>query len=399
MLNHLIIGLCLLFSSPVVFAERLVSDPLQDYLGHLPTVFKEDSVIQMTIDLNEDGIKDYFLSSTSRDNDRARYGRTWTTYLSTPQGYQTPESGETGMGEPDAILVFSEGSIVVKYDDKAGGRKVISTFYPGGGGSGVIQGFYVNENNHLKSVELSRVGRNEVLTPITKEEAKGKILENEYQIDRFPLKEVMSAEQYQKLGNKADDFIEKYHVRPDFLDKDIVYVYEKSPRVMGEVPKYTIAGLREKGILNLIPLEVMPERIRAIVMKRGNPRIAKNRLDTKEEIAELALLQKWSAAWHEKFGTVERSNRLKGIQRKAGSPSESNSSELIEPVKGSVVLSEGQFGAYKVFDPDLGQEKQGSILSAENVKWVIVAGVAITAALAMAAMLIIARKRKLGRTL
>ena len=92
MFDKIVISLCLLLASAVVFATRIVNDPQQDYLNTKVNELTRDVYIYtLSVDLNEDGVMDVFYSSSAETDRSSRRGaRTWRPYLSSPQVIRWP---------------------------------------------------------------------------------------------------------------------------------------------------------------------------------------------------------------------------------------------------------------------------------------------------------------------
>lgn len=75
MFDKLIITVCLLLTSHMAFAARIVNDPQQDYLSTKVNKLTRDAYIYtLSVDLNEDGVMDYFYSSSAEGDQASRRG-------------------------------------------------------------------------------------------------------------------------------------------------------------------------------------------------------------------------------------------------------------------------------------------------------------------------------------
>lgn len=293
MFDKIVISVCLLLVSTLLFAERIVTDPQQDYLDHkLSWLFKEDYIYTLTVDLNEDGVTDYFYSTLAKENIASRRGaRTWTPYLSSPQGYQVADVADVTINNTHTLLTLNTATSSLQR--LANGKLALMYLAIGTQGSGVNEAYYVDDNNRLQSLEISRLDngqeseRSVATTPV--------VVALQLVSDKAePLSVLLEPEQYSQVKSKAEDFFADKRGLTDRRSSVLYYLYTKD---LSE-----FLGLKEERRELLIPIEAIEEPIRTLLTKRALAHAKGIGLTSEQDKLELEKILKWFDDWHEQYG-------------------------------------------------------------------------------------------------
>jgi len=181
---------------PMMNASAGVDDVIKGFVKY-HGLHREDEVIQMKFDWNEDGYDDLFLSSTLSDDDNARAGLFWNVYLSRPDGTY-PE-------QPNDLISVPVG-VRIKRMSQLSNRLALIYVHRGGADQGVIVAYWVDEKNNIKQQDFANI-RLDVEAP----EADKKVA-NEYfsgskavKADRKPLSAFFSQNELDTIRSRNDD--------------------------------------------------------------------------------------------------------------------------------------------------------------------------------------------------
>jgi len=292
-----IIKICVMVTGLIILAApiqaaRIVPDPQQDYLNTKVSELTRNAYIYtLSVDLNEDGMMDYFFSSSAeRDRASRRGARTWRTYLSSPQGYQTPTAMEV-VNKIQSMLTLNTSTASLQR--LANGKLALTYFSIGDIDSGVTVAYYVDDANRLQSMVISRTEHGQISEPVidmTPVNPETQTLRTQF----FPLNELASPEQLQRTRDKTQDYLYNKDLRPDYDNSRLAYIYTKG---FDE-----FLGIQEDMWNAMIPIEAIEEPIRSLLTKRAMARAKGIRMTTDQDKAELAQIMVWFDGWHMKHG-------------------------------------------------------------------------------------------------
>lgn len=217
-----------------------IKSPVNDFLSSELRV--EDKLIVFSVDLNEDGKNEVFISTDAEGRSNAKEGRIWDLYVSTKNGYVKVL---TKGGRPP---IFKAPESLVRLTN---GKLGIVNYQASSSGSGSLGAYYLGGDNLLELLDLGVVVSSpgkfrekylEVLKP--------KIIETDVsvvKVERFNLVDVYSENEVSQLASRFDDFESKYtYGRSDSKDPMRFPVLRKSDGALVGYKKYGVFTPIEK---------------------------------------------------------------------------------------------------------------------------------------------------------
>ncbi len=211
--------ICFAVAFHVCHAETLTTGPVRDFLeNEIATgmLFKKHEVLLMADDLNEDGVTDYFLTTTADYRWSGKGGvRAWDIYLS--------DSSKSHQYGAEYIILqqavdMSGGANLVRLEEANNRRAMTYLSSAGSAHLSQLTAIYVDENNTIQTLSF---GPLEIRDSDGKDEDRAivrRVTKNDipfFGVRRYPLEEFLDPEQVATLKEDYDDFLSKHFSSPD----------------------------------------------------------------------------------------------------------------------------------------------------------------------------------------
>lgn len=199
---------------------RGVKDPIFDFIKHTD-LSRKDVIYRIDADLNEDGVNDIFLSSSSEYHRAGKQGVSWMAYLSTPEGFKE-EGG----------ITMSSGGGVLKRLPETGNRPAFLEYFHVAAGRGSVVAQYVDNSNKIQLINYGEFNIHEATGSEADRQRMNRIyssgLKLKYKYQKIPLEKILSEEELKKYDTKKDDFFSLHHFVSDPAVANRQLVYRKS---------------------------------------------------------------------------------------------------------------------------------------------------------------------------
>jgi len=244
-LTNLIVLITLTLGLSNIAIARFVENPIVDFASH-ENLSSNDIVYKIEADLNEDGIDDIFLSSSSSERRAGKAGVSWQEYLSSPGGYTTADVEDIRPG----ISMPIDG-VVYKRLVEINNKMAFVSFFSSGAGKGSIVAFYVDKANRIALFNFGQINIHEAhgkasdRTTFSMLMSEGKKYKKQTITKESSLTTNANIFFVDTLKQKKDDFYSLHHFVSDSSGGNRQRVYRKSDN--------KLVGYLENGLV-FVPL-------------------------------------------------------------------------------------------------------------------------------------------------
>ncbi len=221
--------ICFVAVFSVCHAETLTTGPVRHFLENeiaTGSLFKKHEVLLRAVDLNEDGVTDFFLSTTADYREAGKGGvRAWDVYLSDSSKSHQYGTEYTILHQ---AVFMSGGADLVRLEEANNRLAVVYLSSAGSAHLSRLTAMYVDENNAIQTLSF---GPLEIRDSDGKDEDRAivrRVTRNQIPFSgksRYPLEEFLDPEQVATLKEDYDDFLSK-HFRvtdPNDITKNLYY--------------------------------------------------------------------------------------------------------------------------------------------------------------------------------
>jgi len=230
-----------------VASARFVEDPITDFTAQ-ENLLSNEVIYKIEADLNDDGVNDIFLSSSSNERRAGKAGVSWQEYLSSPGGYITP-----GVEEIRSGISMPIDGVILKRLPEVNNRMSFVSFFSSGAGQGSIIVYYVDKANRIKLFNFAQINIHEIHGNVIDLNKFSKIMSGgtRYKKQTLTNKDILSLNVNSLFSGtpseKKDNFYTLHNFVSDPNNGNTQRVYRKSDN--------KLVGHLENG-LNFIPLRV-----------------------------------------------------------------------------------------------------------------------------------------------
>jgi len=225
-----VVLISLLLAQVDCHADFVVDDPVSHFLEQeilIGSLYKDNQLLKISVDMNEDNKEDIFLSTTSKDRVSGKVTRKWDVYLSVPNGYLVPEKNISGSSFRQSIDMPPTPKIVRL--EEADNRKVFVNYIPSSARSGTWVVEYISKDNRPVSHVLGSV-RKQFIDGEFRDPDSNILIPTDnlpYKFEGISLDRVLDQTKLIKLKNWGDTFWGKHYLSTDPSDRSRSLVFDR----------------------------------------------------------------------------------------------------------------------------------------------------------------------------
>lgn len=196
-----------------------VNDPISDFIEH-SNLSAKDVIYKIEADLNEDGINDIFLSSSSDSHKSGRQGLSWVAYLTTKEGLMKSVFG----------ITMSEQGGVLKRLPETRNRLAFLAYLHIAAGRGSVVAQYFDQSNKLHVFNFGEFNIHETTGNQADRNRVNRLLSGGklHNVQKLSLEEILNSKEVKKYDSRKDDFYSQHNFVSDPNVPNRSLVYRKS---------------------------------------------------------------------------------------------------------------------------------------------------------------------------